>query len=138
MKYSVVREIHFSYGHRLLNHPGKCVRLHGHNGRVAVEVESSALDGQGMVIDFHEISKKIGAWIDEVLDHKMILCAADPLVPLLQKAGEPLVITQENPTAEVLARWIYDEARKMNLPVARIVLWETPDSAASFGCSGHS
>lgn len=38
----------------------------------------------------------------------------------------------ENPTAEYLARRIFNEARKMKLPVARVVVWETNDSSASY------
>ncbi len=53
--YSVIREIHFSYGHRLLNYKGKCANLHGHNGRVQIEVSSEKLNSLGMVMDFYEI-----------------------------------------------------------------------------------
>ena len=31
-RYQVTKTIEFSYGHRLLNHNGKCRYLHGHNG----------------------------------------------------------------------------------------------------------
>ena len=57
--YSVKRDIHFSYGHRLLNHPGKCARLHGHNARVQIEISSERLDPQGMVMDFEQIKETI-------------------------------------------------------------------------------
>ena len=130
--YRITREIHFSYGHRLLDHPGKCANLHGHNARVGIEVSSEKLNPLGMVVDFYEIRKVIGAWIDETLDHKMILCEADPLVPVLQKAGEPLVLTKENPTAEVLARWIFEESRKKKLPVSRVLFWETENCFAEY------
>src|SRR3989338_5956888 len=128
--FRVMREIHFSYGHRLLNHPGKCARLHGHNGRLVVEVSSQKLNPQGMVMDFYQIREAIETWINQTIDHKTILCENDPLVSVLQKAGEELVLTKENPTAEILAKWIFDEARKMQLPVSRVTLWETEDSAA--------
>jgi hypothetical protein len=29
--FTVTQELRFCYGHRLLEHPGKCGRLHGHN-----------------------------------------------------------------------------------------------------------
>ena len=133
MTYTVGREIHFSYGHRLLNYKGKCARLHGHNGRVRIEITAEKLDSQGMVVDFYEIQKTIGEWIDKTLDHRMILSERDPLVLVLQKTGEPLVLMKENPTAEALARWIFEEARKMKLSVARVTLWETENSFASYG-----
>lgn len=131
--YTAGREIHFSYGHRLLNYKGKCARLHGHNGRVAVELSSTQLDSLGMVMDFYKIRETIGKWIDETLDHKMVLAESDPLVPVLKKAGEPVVLMKENPTAEALAQWIFEEARKKGLPVSRVTLWETENSFASYG-----
>lgn len=130
--FSVLRVIHFSYGHRLLNHPGKCARLHGHNGKVIVEISSERLNDQKMVMDFYDIRKVVKSWIDNHLDHRMILCKSDPLTPVLQKAGESIVILEENPTAETLARWIFEETKKQGIPVSKISLWETEDSAAVY------
>lgn len=128
----MVREIHFSYGHRLLEHPGKCANLHGHNAKIQIEISSQMLDSQGMVMDFYKIREVIGGWIEETLDHKMILSEKDPLSAVLQKAGEPLVLTKENPTAETIARLIFEEARKRRLPVSKVTLWETPNAFASY------
>ena len=130
--FKVIRQIHFSYGHRLVGHAGKCANLHGHNARVEIELSSEKLDKLGLVMDFYAIRTTIGSWIDETLDHKMILAQKDPLVPVLQKEKEPLVLTQENPTAEVLARMIFEEARKRRLPVSKVTLWETANSAAEY------
>ncbi len=130
--FSVVREIHFSYGHRLFQHPGKCAHLHGHNARVQVEISSQMLDPQGMVIAFEQIKETIGLWIQKTLDHKMILWDKDPVVAILEKAGEPIVLLKENPTAEVLARVIFQEARQLRLAVSKVVFWETADSSASY------
>jgi len=130
--YTVIREIHFSYGHRLVGHQGKCRHVHGHNGRVQIEVAAAKLDRLGMVIDFSEISRTIGKWIDENFDHVLILWEKDPLVYVLKDRGEKILVVAENPTAEYLARRIFEEARKMELPVARVVVWETNDSCASY------
>lgn len=130
--FSVGREIHFSYGHRLLDHPGKCARLHGHNGRAVVELSAVGLDAGGMVMDFYQIKESIGKWIAEKLDHRMILASRDPLAKLLRAQGEDFVEMEENPTAEAIARWIYEEARRMKLPVSRVTLWETENSFASY------
>lgn len=131
--YQVIREIHFSYGHRLVGHAGKCRHVHGHNGRVQIEVSSEKLDKLGMVVDFSEISRSIGKWIDENLDHVLILWEKDILVPVLREKNEKILIVPENPTAEFLARWIFEETLKMKLPVSRVTLWETNDSCASYG-----
>ena len=69
--HSVTREIHFCYGHRLLNYPGKCRNLHGHNGIAVITLESDSLDDLGMVVDFSLLKASIGVWIDTNLDHRM-------------------------------------------------------------------
>ena len=33
--FRATKEIHFCFGHRLMNYVGKCRHLHGHNGRGA-------------------------------------------------------------------------------------------------------
>lgn len=128
----VTCEIHFSYGHRLLNHQGKCGHLHGHNGRIQVEVSSEKLDGQNMVMDFSKIREAVNAWVEENLDHKMVLWGQDPLTNLLKQAAEPVVVMDENPTAEAMARWIFQEARTLRLPVSKVTLWESEDSFAAY------
>jgi 6-pyruvoyltetrahydropterin/6-carboxytetrahydropterin synthase len=130
--YLVTRTLHFCYGHRLLNYEGKCARLHGHNGRVDIEISSAKLNRQGMVMDFYEIQKALGEWLDRELDHRVILREGDPLVDVLRKAGEPVVTLKGNPTAEVMAKLIFDAARTLRLPVCRVTLWETENSAAVY------
>ncbi|MFH1619273.1 MAG: 6-carboxytetrahydropterin synthase, partial [bacterium] len=64
--------LNFCYGHRLLNHKGKCRRLHGHNAVAEITLSSENLDEQGMVADFGDIKEKAGKWLDENLDHRML------------------------------------------------------------------
>ena len=130
--YTVTREISFCYGHRLLNYDGKCRHLHGHNGRVEIELASETLNALGMVLDFEEIKRVVQHWIDRELDHKMILCRKDPLIPSLEALGEAFYLIDENPTAEAIARLIYEYAFSQNLPVTEVRLWETPKSHASY------
>ena len=130
--YSVTRLIEFCYGHRLLNYQGKCRYLHGHNGRVEIELSAKKLDARGMVRDFEEIKQTIQTWIDRELDHKMLLNRKDPVVAALQKAGEPLYLMDENPTAEAIARLILDYASAQGLPVTEVRMWETDRSVASY------
>ncbi len=131
--YKVTREIHFCYGHRLLNYSGKCRHLHGHNGRVEIELFSEVLNDLGMVRDFEEIKNVVQAWIDENLDHKMILCKKDPLIPFLNTLNETYYLIDENPTAETLSKLIYDYSASQHLPISQVRLWETPKSFASYG-----
>ena len=158
--FKVAKMIYFNYGHRLLGDDDKphspskdlkvngasagnlqskenrgqhkCSHLHGHSARVEIEMATSKLNPKAMVVDFFDIKRTIGEWIDEQLDHKMILWSKDPLAKLLKQAGEPVVLVGENPTAEMLARWIFREARRMKLPVSKVTLWENQDSCAVY------
>jgi len=130
--YTVTREIDFCYGHRLLNYAGKCRHLHGHNGRVEIELFSEQLDPLGMVRDFEEIKNVVQVWMNENLDHKMILCKDDPLIPSLRVLNETYYLIDGNPTAEAICRLIYDYAAGQNLPVLEVRLWETPKSFAAY------
>ena len=135
--YTVTKVIHFCYGHRLLNYQGKCRYLHGHNGRAEIELSAQALDRLGMVEDFTKIKRAIQTWIDEHLDHKMILCKDDPALPALRTLGEPLFVTRENPTAERLAQLLYEETRRMGFPVTSVRLWETESSYAVYSLAAR-
>jgi len=130
--FKVAREFRFNYGHRLWGAKTKCARLHGHSARVLIEMKGKKLDQKGMVVDFFDIKNTIGKWIDSNLDHRLILNAKDPLVKILRKAGEPVVIVNGNPTAEMLAQWIFREARRMKLPVSSVTFWENDGSSAVF------
>jgi 6-pyruvoyltetrahydropterin/6-carboxytetrahydropterin synthase len=130
--YRVSRQIDFCYGHRLLNYEGKCKYLHGHNGRAVIVIESDHLDTRGMVLDFTDIKRVVSGWIDENLDHRMILHRNDPAVPMLQQLSEPLYLVDENPTAENIAKLIYDFAVANGYPVCRVDLWETRRCYASY------
>ena len=128
----IIKTIDFCYGHRLLRHPGKCLHLHGHNGRVDIALETAELDERGMVADFSDLKRAVKGWIDEHLDHRMLLHREDPLVAPLKDAGEPLFLMDAHPTAEEIARMIFDAAREMGLPVAEVKLYETPTSIAVY------
>lgn len=130
--FRVTKQIEFCYGHRLLDYRGPCQHLHGHNGRVEIDLEAEALDARGMVVDFSDIRRVIKSWIDETLDHRMLLHRADPLVPVLRERGELFYVMEENPTAENIAKLIYRQARAQGLPVCEVRLWETPTSCATY------
>ncbi len=130
--FRVTKELYFCYGHRLLDYGGKCRHLHGHNGRAVVTVEAEGLDPRGMVVDFSDLKRVLGGWIDDTLDHKMLLHKDDPVIPELKRLGEPFVTLDVNPTAENIARLVYDQARRLGLPVVEVTLWETETSFATY------
>lgn len=88
------KEFGFESAHRLPNVPDghKCGRLHGHSFRVRLTLRGVPGADTGWVMDFGDLKK---AWkpLEEVLDHRYL-----NEIPGL-----------ENPTSEVLARWIWDQ-----------------------------
>jgi 6-pyruvoyltetrahydropterin/6-carboxytetrahydropterin synthase len=130
--YQVTREIPFCYGHRLLNYQGKCKNLHGHNGLAVITVESNELDELGMVTDFSNIKSIVSKWINDNLDHRMILSQDDPLLQVLQDNNEPVFVMKVNPTAESIAKLIFDFVEEAGFPVMKVILWETPSCFAAY------
>lgn len=130
--FRVSREIDFCYGHRLLNYDGKCRYLHGHNGRAVITIEAETLDVRGMVLDFSDIKRVVSSWIDDNLDHRMILNRDDPVVPMLAEMGEPMHLIDTNPTAENIARLIYEFTEECGFPIVEAKLWETPRCFATY------
>lgn len=130
--HQVTRELHFCYGHRLLEYAGKCRHLHGHNAKAVFTLESETLDPLGMVMDFSKIKAVMQRWIDDNLDHKMILHRDDPILPTFKQLGEPYFLLEVNPTAENLAKLLFDQARSQGFPIAAVTLWETPSSYATY------
>ena len=130
--FRVTRQIDFCYGHRLLNYDGKCRHLHGHNGRAEIAIASAELDDLGMVLDFTEIKRVVTTWVDETLDHRMILHKNDPAIPMMKELGEPMYLVDSNPTAENIARLIGEFAVGQGFPVTQVDLWETRACYATY------
>lgn len=130
--YEILKSLTFCYGHRLLEHQGKCANLHGHTARVDITLASDTLDELGMVMDFSAVKSALKHWIDENLDHTMLLCKSDPMVQILRESGERLYVMDDNPTAENIAKAIYRQAQKANLPVVSVTLWESDTSYARY------
>jgi 6-pyruvoyltetrahydropterin/6-carboxytetrahydropterin synthase len=130
--YRVTREIQFCYGHRLLEYDGKCRYLHGHNGRAVITLAAPELDRLGMVVDFSRLKRVVGHWIDETIDHKMLLHKDDPMLPFFRQQGERVYVMDVNPTAENIARLIYEYTAAQGFPVAKVQLWETANCCATY------
>lgn len=130
--YKVTKRLTFCYGHRLMDYEGKCRVPHGHNGVVEIELQAEVLDRRGMVFDFGEIKDAVKAWLDRELDHRMLLRADDPLAAVLQNMGEPCLLMKENPTAEAIARLIYEFTKGQGFPLTQVRLWETETSYATY------
>jgi len=122
--YEISKDFLFSAAHQIRFHGGKCERLHGHNWRVRVHVRSSELNRIGMVVDFADLQK----WVAEVgsrLDH--------------QNVNEIPPFTEINTTAELIARYFYQEVAKKaaeaeggRVVVSSVDVWENEGSLAIY------
>jgi len=131
--FRVTQELRFCYGHRLLGHPGKCARLHGHNARVFLVLRAASVDAKGMVIAFDVLEQRARRYLDEALDHRMLLQQGDPACAALAGIGETFVALEVPPTAENLAKLIFEQLLRAGLPLAEVRLEEQPGSTASYG-----
>jgi 6-pyruvoyltetrahydropterin/6-carboxytetrahydropterin synthase len=112
----IFREFRFEAAHRLPHVPSghKCSRLHGHSYRVTLHVRGEVDPVAGWVMDFGDLKDAFQPLHDQ-LDHYYLND-----VPGL-----------ENPTSEVLARWIWDRLRDM-VPLSAVTVHETCTSGCVY------
>ena len=101
----------FSAAHFITFNGDVCERLHGHNYRVAVEVEGP-LDENHYVIDFIALRDELNAITNE-LDHHVLLPTTHPLIRVT--AGEQQVEAVFTPDGR---RWVFPRADCILLPVS--------------------
>jgi len=130
--YSITKHVRFCYGHRLLGHQGKCRHLHGHNATAVIRLESRELNPLGMVCDFGDVGSYVKTWLDAEIDHTLLLHRDDPVLPLLKSAGERVYVMNDNPTAENIARLIFEQVQRRGFPVVEVSLRETDTAQASY------
>ncbi len=132
-KIRCIRKIHFSSGHRVFNHEGKCKNPHGHNYYAHIFAEAKELDSLGRVIDFSVLKEKIGGWIDTHFDHTFLVFEKDlemlDALNLVKSEKAPFVCPF-NPTAENIANYLLlevcpKELEKTGVTVTKIILYET-------------
>jgi len=121
--YEVSVDESFAAAHNLRNYHGKCEDLHGHNYKVRVTLAGKELDSTGLLYDFVHLKQAIQGVIRS-LDHKYL--------------NELKPFDALNPSAENIARYIYDETAKQLLKaangagVASVTVWETDTAAATY------
>ena len=94
--YTVRVEADFAAAHFLSLYHGKCEKLHGHNYRVRLWLRGETLDEGGMLADFSLLKKALKEVI-AALDHSNL---------------NDLAVFENNPSAERIARYIYDEVKE--------------------------
>jgi 6-pyruvoyltetrahydropterin/6-carboxytetrahydropterin synthase len=130
--FTITKEVYFCYGHRLMNHPGKCRNLHGHSVKAAISIARDSLNEDGMVCDFADIKESVEAYVDQYLDHNFLLHKDDPIIPALKENNERFWALDEHPTAEVLSKMIFLHLKTIGFDVSQVVLWETSSAYACY------
>ena len=128
----ITKEVYFCYGHRLMNHAGKCRHLHGHSVKASISIKQQQLNEQSMVCDFSDVKACVESYVDKVLDHNFLLHKDDPIIPLLKAQNERFMAIEAHPTAEVLAQMIFQHVKEQGFSVDQVVLWETASASACY------
>jgi 6-pyruvoyltetrahydropterin/6-carboxytetrahydropterin synthase len=119
--FEVYVKSHFSAAHSLRGYAGDCARVHGHNWMVEVFVRCTELDELGIGIDFRDIKAAL----------KDVLVGLDHC-----NLNDLLQFTEQNPTSENIARFLYKElSRRLNtgkIQVSRVKVSETPGAGAFY------
>jgi 6-pyruvoyltetrahydropterin/6-carboxytetrahydropterin synthase len=117
MTVEIFKEFTFEAAHRLPNVPPghKCARLHGHSFNVSVHIVGPTSDDSGWVRDFADLSSAMRPVLTD-LDHYYL------------NDIEGL----ENPTSEVLARWIWSRIYPALPELSHIVVRETCTSGCVY------
>lgn len=124
--YELTIKKHFAAAHRLINYDGDCSRIHGHTWMVEVAVSGEKLDQCGMLIDFKVLKGMLEKVIKE-LDHSFL----NELAPFCDENAC-------NPTAENLARYIYEGMSAAlsevleTVKICGVRVWESPDASAYY------
>jgi 6-pyruvoyltetrahydropterin/6-carboxytetrahydropterin synthase len=121
--YEVSVDEQFAAAHNLRNYKGKCENLHGHNYKVRVTLAGPQLDDVGLLYDFVHLKQVIQGVI-RTLDHKYL--------------NELKPFDVLNPSAENIAKHIYDETSKQmretpnGAGISSITVWESDVTAATY------
>jgi len=136
---TITRKGSFDCGHRVMNERMKCFNLHGHTYLYELEFAFNSMQSIGYAIDFKEIKRIACQWIDDVLDHGMLVNPADHFVIGACKAlnsktwfmslnGEDKYC---NPTVENIAKEVFLAIDYLmndgNLRLCKVKLYETPN-----------
>lgn len=118
--FEIEKIFRFEAGHQLEQHDGQCSHPHGHSYIVHVCLRSEKLIEQGpkinMVIDFEDISSAVKPMIYEYLDHKWLNDS----------------LQTDSPTAEFIARWIYNHLKPSLAALHSVTIYETETSKVTY------
>lgn len=136
--YILTAEASFDSAHFLAGYHGKCRNIHGHRWLIKVEAAGDELQQAGqmrdMVIDFGDLKKEVKA-VADYFDHGLIVeknTLRAKTFAALQEEGFKLIEVDFRPTAEKLAKYIFDSLKGKQLPVKQVTVYETPVNCAAY------
>ena len=136
--YMITTTTHFDGAHFLAGYDGKCRNIHGHRWGIKVTAAAETLSGDGsdraMVTDFSDL-KKVLEGITDAFDHALIYEAGslkETTRAALREEGFRMCEISFRPTAECLAKHIYDRMKDAGCPVYSVEVHETPGNAAIY------
>ncbi|MBQ5316465.1 MAG: 6-carboxytetrahydropterin synthase QueD [Oscillospiraceae bacterium] len=135
--YILTAQADFDSAHFLHGYEGKCSNLHGHRWHIEAKVKGELIaEGQqrGMVVDFGDLKHDLRAIADS-LDHILIYeegSLMSKTVDALCEEGFRLFAVPFRPTAENLARYIYDKMKSKGYDMVSLTVYETPDNCAEY------
>ncbi len=132
----------FSAAHRLTHgYCGKCTNLHGHDYIPEITLKTEQLNKTGFVVEFADIKETCDKWIEENLDHVVVVSAKDQkLLSFLKQEQQNfyLLDKDENATVEIIAKHVFINIEKNilakypHVTLVNVRVWETPDSSAAY------
>jgi 6-pyruvoyltetrahydropterin/6-carboxytetrahydropterin synthase len=136
---TITRKGSFDAGHRIMNERMKCFNLHGHTYLYELVFEFNQMEDIGYAIDFKEIKRVGSQWIDDRLDHGMIINPKDQeIIAVCDNLGSKkwlMSLNGEkeycNPSAENISKEIFIAVSYLlnnnNLKLQEVKLYETPN-----------
>lgn len=115
--YEIAIEDTFDAAHCLRDYEGTCSRLHGHTYRVRAAFRFADLEDSGLAFDFRK-AKAVLREILDYLDHQYI--------------NDLPEFSVRNPSAEAIAKLVYDKVRLSVPQTYSVSIWETPTSCATY------
>lgn len=134
----IIRSGHFDAAHRVMNEKVKCFNIHGHTYKYELVFREVKRDDIGYAMDAKEVKRIACTWIDEFLDHSVILNPKDEKMldvakDLNSKVWIMSLEGQEycNPSVENIASEIYIVMSLLfaqsNIEIASVKVYETPN-----------
>lgn len=127
-------KIRFDTAHRVVGHQFKCKYLHGHGYELEITARADKLNELGMVVDFGELKGIMKEWIDNNLDHNVILWEKDHELGqhISSHTQQNVYYLKQNPTAENIAFHIKNDIipilfTKNSFEIVKVKIYETPN-----------